>query len=172
MIWICHVTQWADVAAITCFYLKLSVTLSVVHYLWCCQPIFVLLRYCWARDDVLQLSGVQCVAEVLLHHSHYTQALLRADIAGHPMGLSGCVCVCDPIASRHWLDTTWEMFCVVLCNCMPKELRINYALLTICADINYLSLHFTGCKTNARQGLLSILWGMTACCLSASAVLH
>ena len=35
-----------------------------------------------SRDEVLQLSGVQCVAEVLIHHSHYTQALLRADIAG------------------------------------------------------------------------------------------
>ena len=47
-----------------------------------------------SRDDVLQLSGVQCVAEVLLHHSHYTQALLRADIAGQHMGLCVCVCVC------------------------------------------------------------------------------
>ena len=46
-----------------------------------------------SRDDVLQLSGVQCVAEVLLHHSHYTQALLRADIAGQHMGLCVCVCV-------------------------------------------------------------------------------
>ena len=46
-----------------------------------------------SRDDVLQLSGVQCVAEVLLHHSHYTRALLRADIAGQNVGM--CVCVFD-----------------------------------------------------------------------------
>ena len=52
-----------------------------------------------SRDDVLQLSGVQCVAEVLLHHSHYTQALLRADIAGQHMCVCTCVCVC-----LHWLD--------------------------------------------------------------------
>ena len=45
-----------------------------------------------SRDDVLQLSGVQCVAEVLLHHSHYTQALLRADIAGQNVCVYVCVC--------------------------------------------------------------------------------
>lgn len=35
-----------------------------------------------SRDEMLQLSGVQCVAEVLAHHPQYGQVLLKADIAG------------------------------------------------------------------------------------------
>lgn len=35
-----------------------------------------------SRDEQLQLSGVQCIAEVLAHHVDYGRVLLRADIAG------------------------------------------------------------------------------------------
>jgi len=39
-------------------------------------------RVLLSRDEMLQLSGVQCVAEVLAHHPQYGQVLLKADIAG------------------------------------------------------------------------------------------
>lgn len=35
-----------------------------------------------SNDETLQLSGVQCVAEVLSHQPQYGQTLLQADIAG------------------------------------------------------------------------------------------
>ena len=35
-----------------------------------------------STDEVLQLSAVQCVEEVLSHHMDYGMVLLRADIAG------------------------------------------------------------------------------------------
>ena len=35
-----------------------------------------------SRDEMLQLSGVQCVAEVLAQHAQYGHLLLKADIAG------------------------------------------------------------------------------------------
>lgn len=35
-----------------------------------------------SNDETLQLSGVQCVADVLSHHPQYGQTLLQADIAG------------------------------------------------------------------------------------------
>ena len=59
-----------------------------------------------SRDDVLQLSGVQCVTEVLLHHSHYTQALLRADIAGQHM----CVCVSALVRSQVYTKSEFYLF--------------------------------------------------------------
>lgn len=40
-----------------------------------------------SQDELLQLSGVQCIAEVLMHHTDYGRVLLSADIAGQ---LSGC----------------------------------------------------------------------------------
>ena len=39
-------------------------------------------RVLLSSDETLQLSGVQCVSEVLSHHPQYGQTLLRADIAG------------------------------------------------------------------------------------------
>ena len=35
-----------------------------------------------SRDECIQLSGAQCVAEVLNHHLDYGKMLLKADIAG------------------------------------------------------------------------------------------
>ncbi len=35
-----------------------------------------------SRDELLQLSAVQCVEEVLCHHMDYGRVLLTADIAG------------------------------------------------------------------------------------------
>ena len=35
-----------------------------------------------SRDEVLQLSAVQCIEEVLSHHKDYGKVLLAADIAG------------------------------------------------------------------------------------------
>ena len=35
-----------------------------------------------SRDELLQLSGVQCIAEVLIHHNEYGRVLLKSDIAG------------------------------------------------------------------------------------------
>ena len=53
-----------------------------------------------SRDELLQLSGVQCIAEVLAHHIDYGRVLLRADIAGRftyllhtRMQFSMCMCV-------------------------------------------------------------------------------
>ena len=39
-------------------------------------------RVLLSTDETLQLSGVQCVSEVLTHHPQYAQTLLKADIAG------------------------------------------------------------------------------------------
>ena len=63
-----------------------------------------------SRDDVLQLSGVQCVAEVLLHHSHYTQALLRADIAGQHVCVYVCVCVSALVRSQLYTKSEFYVF--------------------------------------------------------------
>ena len=35
-----------------------------------------------SQDELLQLSAVQCVEEVLSHHMDYGRVLLTADIAG------------------------------------------------------------------------------------------
>ena len=35
-----------------------------------------------SQDELLQLSGVQCIAEVLTSHPDYGRVLLNADIAG------------------------------------------------------------------------------------------
>ena len=35
-----------------------------------------------SRDELLQVSAVQCVEEVLCHHMDYGRVLLTADIAG------------------------------------------------------------------------------------------
>lgn len=48
-----------------------------------------------SRDEMLQLSGVQCVAEVLAQHAQYGHLLLKADIAGtlSSMCMSTFMCV-------------------------------------------------------------------------------
>ena len=58
-----------------------------------------------SRDECIQLSGAQCVAEVLTHHLDYGKMLLKADIAGiysavqsrgllHNIIVTGYVTVC------------------------------------------------------------------------------
>lgn len=39
-------------------------------------------RVLLSNDETLQLSGVQCVSEVLTHQPQYGETLLKADIAG------------------------------------------------------------------------------------------
>ena len=41
-----------------------------------------LIQVLLSRDEFIQLSGAQCIAEVLTHHLDYGKVLLRADIAG------------------------------------------------------------------------------------------
>ena len=43
------------------------------------EPVFQVLL---SNDETLQISGVQCVADILSHHPQYGQTLLQADIAG------------------------------------------------------------------------------------------
>ena len=43
-----------------------------------------------SRDELLQLSGAQCIAEVLTHHTEYGRVLLKSDIAGTLMTI---ICV-------------------------------------------------------------------------------
>lgn len=43
---------------------------------------FVMSKVLLSRDELLQLSAVQCVEEVLCHHMDYGRVLLTADIAG------------------------------------------------------------------------------------------
>ena len=50
-----------------------------------------------SRDELMQLSAVQCVEEVLLHHMDYGRVLLRADIAG-----------INKIANNLWDVRTWK----------------------------------------------------------------
>ena len=47
-------------------------------YMLSCPLLQVLL----SQDELLQLSGVQCIAEVLTGHPDYGKVLLNADIAG------------------------------------------------------------------------------------------
>ena len=43
------------------------ICLGISHVYHCVVQVLL------SRDEVLQLSGVQCVAEVLIHHSHYNR---------------------------------------------------------------------------------------------------
>lgn len=36
-----------------------------------------------SHDEILQLSGVQCVTSVISQHTQYVQSLLTVDIAGN-----------------------------------------------------------------------------------------
>ena len=52
-----------------------------------------------SQDELLQLSGVQCIAEVLTHHAEYGRVLLNEDIAGKFVmvvmdGTDNYVCLC------------------------------------------------------------------------------
>ena len=61
-----------------------------------------------SSDETLQLSGVQCVAEVLSHHPQYGQALLQADIAGQLVVIDivhQCVCALSILVFSHYTCT-------------------------------------------------------------------
>ena len=53
-----------------------------MHTLLFCMIEGVNLKVLLSRDELLQLSAVQCVEEVLCHHMDYGKVLLMADIAG------------------------------------------------------------------------------------------
>ena len=62
---------------------QLSGTGVKISFIMCCKYSQVLL----SNDEVLQLSAVQCIEEVLYHHMDYSLVLLRADLAGIPISL-------------------------------------------------------------------------------------
>ena len=74
------------VCVYVCVYVRVCVFVPVAVCRVCVMAALLVLvtgvQVLLSRDEVLQLSGAQCVVEVLVHHSHYTQALLKADIAG------------------------------------------------------------------------------------------
>ena len=43
-----------------------------------------------SRDELLQLSGAQCIAKVLTHHIEYGRVLLKSDIAGTLVYINMC----------------------------------------------------------------------------------
>ena len=70
-----------------------------------------------SRDELLQLSGVQCIAEVLTHHIEYGRVLLKSDIAGTLMRII-CVHVhltCVDSISRDGPDVTYVHCMSLLC---------------------------------------------------------
>ncbi len=48
----------------------------------CHLSLSVCVQVLLSQDELLQLSGVQCIAEVLTSHPDYGRTLLSADIAG------------------------------------------------------------------------------------------
>ena len=62
------------------------------HHEW--QLLHGIVQVLLSRDEMLQLSGVQCVAEVLAQHTQYGHLLLKADIAGTCVWMTSCVFQC------------------------------------------------------------------------------
>ena len=68
-----------------------------------------------SRDEMLQLSGVQCVAEVLAQHAQYGHLLLKADIAG--------TCV-------------WRTLCVVQCMLTCTGRMVHHSCVWLCPGVH------------------------------------
>ncbi len=69
-------------ATLTEGYLNMRRGSSHPFTILCHVGCYIHLKVLLSRDELMQLSAVQCVEEVLLHHMDYGRVLLRSDIAG------------------------------------------------------------------------------------------
>ena len=62
-----------------------------------------------SRDEMLQLSGVQCVAEVLAQHAQYGHLLLKADIAGILSSMCMGTIMCVSLTCMGWCNVPFRL---------------------------------------------------------------
>ena len=67
-----------------------------------------------SHDELLQLSGAQCIAEVLAHHIEYGRVLLKSDIAGDLICVHVHNITCTDSISRDGPDVTHYVHCMSL----------------------------------------------------------
>ena len=92
------------------------------HHEW--QLLHGIVQVLLSRDEMLQLSGVQCVAEVLAQHTQYGHLLLKADIAGTCVWMTSCVVQC-------MLTCTCTKLCLVVSRCAQSCVTLDAYLFSL-----------------------------------------